>query len=71
MGQLRSYLTPKQAVTSTETVRRMPVDGPVGVFRQDNGRYDIMLETSDEVIDLGVQDAAVSRKNGDTAPVLF
>jgi ribosome-associated translation inhibitor RaiA len=71
MGQLKSYLTPKQAVTSTETVRRIPVDGPVGVFRRDNGRYDIVLETTDETIDLDIQDAAVSRKNGDNAPVLF
>lgn len=71
MGQLRSYLTPKQAVTSTDTVRRIPVDGPVGVFRQDNGRYDVLLETTEETIELGVQDAAVSRKKGDTAPVVF
>lgn len=66
---MKSYLTPKRDATHAETVRRIPINGPVGLYRLDDGSHDVIAETDNETIELGVRDAAVSRKKGGSAPV--
>lgn len=66
---MKSYLTPKRDATHAETVRRIPINGPVGLYRLDDGSHAVIAETDDETIELGVRDAAVSRKKGGSAPV--
>lgn len=66
---MKSYLTPKRDAAHTETVRRIPINGPVSIYRRDDGSHSIMAETEDEVIELGVRDATVSRKKSELPPV--
>ena len=66
---MQRYLTPKRDAQRAETVRRVPIEGGVSVYRLDDGSHTVVAETADETIELGVKDAAVSRKKGDTAPV--
>jgi hypothetical protein len=66
---MRAYLTPKRNVEATEVVRRVSIHGPVGIYRRDDGSHAVVAETEGEVIDIGVRDAGVSRKEGGTSPV--
>lgn len=67
---MNRYLTSIQNVSETETVQRVPVDdGPVGIYRLDNDTYDVVAETDDRRIHLGVADAGVSRKKNGDSPV--
>jgi hypothetical protein len=66
---MKSYLTPKRDAAHAETVRRVPINGPVGIYRRDDGSHSVLAETDDEIIELGVRDAAVSRKKSGSSPV--
>ena len=66
---MKRYLTPKRDASDAQSVRRVPVEGPVEIYRLDDGTNSVVAETTKEVIDLGVRDAAVSRKKGGPAPV--
>ena len=67
---MNRYLTPIQNARQAQTVQRVPVDDkPVGIYRLDNGTYDIVAEADGRRFDLGVQDAGVSRKKNGEAPV--
>ena len=66
---MRRYLTPKQDVSKTEIVKQIQIEDPVGLYRQDDGSHRVVAETVDEVVDLGIRDAAVSRKRDGKAPV--
>lgn len=49
--------------------QRVPIGDPVGIYRLGNGSYTIVAETADRLVDLGVKDATVSRKQGGQPPV--
>lgn len=67
---MNRYLIPIQKASEAETVQRVPVDdGPVGIYRLDNDTYDVVAETDDRRIHLGVADAGVSRKKNGNPPV--
>jgi len=66
---MKRYLTPIRDAAAAETVRRVPIDEPVGVYRRDDGSHAVVAETTDEVVELGIRDAAVSRKHDGRAPV--
>ncbi|ERG97233.1 hypothetical protein [Haloquadratum walsbyi] len=68
---MRRYLTLKQDASVSDAVQQVPIDETVGVYRIADGTHSIVAETSEEVIDLGVRDAAVSRKHDGEAPVQF
>jgi len=66
---MRSYLTPKLDAGDAQTVRRVPIEEPVAVFRRDDNSYSVVAETPETTVDLGIQDAAVSRKKNGEPPV--
>lgn len=68
---MRRYLTLKQDASVNDAVQQVPIEETVGVYRVDDGTYSVVAETSEETIDLGVRDAAVSRKHNGAAPVQF
>ena len=68
---MRRYVTLKQDASVNDAVQQVPIEETVGVYRVDDGTYSVVAETSKEIIDLGVRDAAVSRKRDGTAPVQF
>lgn len=66
---MRSYLTPKLDADDAKTVRRVPIEDPVAVFRRGDDSYSVVAETPETTVDLGIQDAAVSRKKNGEPPV--
>ncbi|RJX44435.1 hypothetical protein DM826_02115 [Halonotius aquaticus] len=67
---MKRYLIPIQEASQAETIERIPVtDSPVGLYRKDNGNFDVVAEADDRIYDLGVRDAGVSRKSNGQAPV--
>lgn len=66
---MRRYLTPKQDISKTEIVQQIPIRSPVGIYRRDDGSHRVVAETVDKVVDLGIRDAAVSRKQNKNVPV--
>lgn len=66
---MRRYLTPKQEASTADAVQQVPIKETVGLYRRDDGSYSVVAETAEQVIDLDVRDAAVSRKHSNTAPV--
>ena len=67
---MKRYLIPIQEASQAQTIERIPVtDTPVGIYRKDNGNYDVVAEANDRIYDLGVRDAGVSRKSNGQAPV--
>jgi len=66
---MQSYLTPKLDAGDTKTVRRVPIEDPVAVFRRGDNSYSVVAETPETTVDLGIQDAAVSRKKNGEPPV--
>jgi hypothetical protein len=63
---MKAYLAPID--DEADDVRRGVTDDPVGIYR---AGYDVKVETGDQVIELEVQDSAVSRKREHGAPVLI
>ena len=66
---MKRYLTPRQNPSSAETVRRVLIESPVGVYRRDGRDNEVVVETDRRTIDLGITDSAVSRKKGDEWPI--
>jgi len=67
---MKRYLIPIQHADQAETVQRIPIEEvPVGIYRLDNDTYDVVAEANGRTIELGVQDAGVSRKHNGNPPV--
>jgi hypothetical protein len=52
----------------SDTVRRIVLEGPIGIFRSES---DVLAETADGDVGLGVRDMTVSRRSNGEAPVTF
>lgn len=68
---MRSYLAPKRDAADAESVRRVPIEGPVGVYRREGNDYAVVAESPETTVALGIRDAAVSRKRDGEPPVEF
>lgn len=62
------YLLP---LDSPDDEDHIIIESPVEVYRRDDNRHEVVAETAGQIINLGIRDASVSRKNGGTAPVIF
>jgi hypothetical protein len=63
---MEAYLSPVDSEAGD--VRRIVIDGPTGLYRSG---YDVVAETPDQMLELGVRDVTVSRKGDNGAPVEF
>ena len=67
---MNRYLIPIQQASQAKTVQRIPIeDNPLGIYRLDNGNHDVVVEDGRQTIELGIQDAGVSRKQNGIPPV--
>lgn len=66
-GNAKGYLSP--IGVEDDRVHRIFVDGPVEVYRSGSG-FDVVAETNGRKVELGIEDATVSRKK-EEAPLVF
>jgi hypothetical protein len=66
---MNRYLLPTEDASTETATRRVPIEKPVGIYRIGNGTYTIVAETADDLLNLGVKDATVSRKTAKQPPV--
>ncbi|TQQ79925.1 hypothetical protein EGH24_10610 [Halonotius terrestris] len=66
---MNRYLLPTGDTSESSDAPRVPIENAVGIYRIGNGTYTVVAETADEILDLGVKDATVSRKTAGQPPV--
>jgi len=66
---MNRYLLPADDANAGTATRRVPIESPVGIYRIGNGTYTVVAETADDLLDLGVKDATVSRKTAGQPPI--
>lgn len=67
-GPEKGYLSP---LASPEKREIVITESPVEVYRRDDDSHEVVAETSDQIVELGIRDASVSRKRDGPAPVVF